>query len=289
MPVSVTRSRRRVAGGGALPPSAFTPNEPIGLTTLADITFDNTFDNATVTGPTTYAYKGIDFTKYATDKVQVEAAMGESGQYALRMKHYAGSNATYAGRASPPADFVSPIRHLYMAWSMCLPSNFQTETGGGHKIVYPDTRINGASSGGKPMLNIQPIGLSTSGEYRFDFRQNRFQTGGDTNMGLNINNKVFVVNQWYRMEYELKVETLNQPQSSADGIIRLWSSDWNGTDWAAPVLLAEHVNVVLGGVLGTTEKGFSRPLFDVYRGGSGSPTLTNDALLYFSRMYWSRD
>lgn len=272
----------------ALPAGAFTPNEPAGLTTLADIEFDSSFNNATVTGPTSYTYKGITFTKYATDKLQVEAGMGESGQYALRMKHYAGTNATYAGQATPPADFANPIRHLYMAWSMFLPSDFQTE-GSGHKLVYPETRINGATSSAKPMLNIQPIGLTTSGQYRFDFRQNKLTTGGDTNLGLNINNKVFSVNQWYRMEYELKIETLNQPQSAADGIIRLWASDWNGSGWDTPVLLAEHLNVVIGGGLGTTQKGLSRPYFDVYRGGSGTPTLIADARLYFSRMYWSRD
>lgn len=274
---------------GAAGSGSFTPNKPAGLTTLADVTFDATFDNATVSSPTSYTYNGVTVTKYATDKVQVEAGTGELGQYALRMKHYAGTTATYAGRARPPEDFVNPTRHLYMAWTLFLPSDFQTETGGGHKVVYPEMRIDGASSTGKPMLNIQPVGTSTSGEYRFDFRQNILNTGGAVNLGLNVNNKVFVVNQWYRLEYELKCETLNQPQANADGIIRMWSSDWTGSTWGTPTLLAEYTNVVIGGVLGTTQKGMPSLLFDVYRGGSGSPTLINDARLYFSRMHWSRD
>ena len=297
---------QRVAGAvlEPVPSGAFADREPAGLALYSDVEFDGTFDNSAVSSPTVHLYKGQSngaaVTKFgmvqtSASKATTVPGEGESGQWVLQSRW---ENGTGAGSSIAPGFYgsqfsqpvVTPTRHAHIAWTFRLKAPWVHDEAAGTKIVYPLMFVDGNSLG-KFVLNAMQDGSVTSTIYRWILSQNSYWNGSavvSPTLHQNVNGtKRFTVGSWYKMQMEVKLETLGVTAQTADGIIRLWSSDWTGSGWAPPVLLMEYTNLIVGGFLATTSKHMGALLFDLYRGGNASPILPHDVDMQFSRVRWS--
>ena len=288
----------------------FADREPSTLTLVSDVQFDGTFNNTPVTSPTGYAYKGatdgltvtkFGFAQKLGSKATVVAGEGESGQHVLQAAWEEGTGVDFGGVTPPVAPGfygaqMTPnggrpaFRHAFFAWTHRMKPGWVHDISAGTKIVYPTTLVDGAS-GGKPVLNAYQDGDTNSTLYRWILSQNTFWNGtAVVNPTLHQNmapNKRFAVGDWYKMQLEIRMDTPGITPQTADGIVRLWSSDWTGSGWGAPLLLMEYTNLVVGGSLATTSKTLNSLIFDLYRGGTASPILPREIYMQFSRIRWS--
>ena len=270
-------------------PDAFTPNRPAGYVPLVDLTFDATFPSEPITTAAFLVYKGASISRFIPDRAQAIAGAGESGQYALRLKHLAGTGATYAGQVDlASVNVPANMRKAYIAWAFRLAPDFQFEVSG-HKILYPKYVDNFTGHGQSPMLNLRFVGEDSFSDFwRWDVQQMYRWNGSDwtsvsnQNVGPTVN---FQVNVDYRFEVQMEMETPGLGNGPADGIFRMWYSTWTGSGWSAPVLYMEYTNVRYANQTATFNR-WNSLQFDVYRGGGGSPTLAADASMFFSRIYW---
>ena len=294
-----------------VPVGSFADREPAGLSLITDATFDATFNNAPVTAPTEYAYKGatdgvrvtkFGFAQKLGSKATVLAGEGEAGQHVLQAAWEEGSGIDFAGQTPPvspgfygaqmtPQGVATPLRHGFFAWTQRMKPGWVHEGAAGTKIFYPTSRIDGVGGGGKPVLNAYQDGDVNSTIYRWILNQCSFWNGSavvapslQQNMATS---KRFTVGDWYKMQLEIRMDTPGITPQTADGIVRLWSSDWNGTGWDTPLLLMEYTNLVIGGVLATTSKTLDSLIFDLYRGGNAWPILPREIHMQFSRIRWS--
>ena len=269
------------------------PNEPEGFTPIVpDLTFDATFDNSPVETGTAYSYKGVRIQRFAPNRTQVVAGAGRGGTYALRCTHPAGTNAGYSAQIDP-LDAPAGKSAMFVGWIMRRDAAFQDEEGY-NKLVYPNVA---SPNSGAPILNMVPHGSGTlTGQFRWVFQQmqawfpelNDGAGGfGDFNWPQNMSSMVFLNDSIYRMELFMQTETPNVETGPQDGIVRLWASLWNGTTWDAPVLIFERTDIRFGSTMATTRRTWANFELELYRGGSGNPTLEADAHLFFERLRWS--
>jgi hypothetical protein len=275
------------AGGGG---GSFTPNLPSGLTLSADVEFDATWS---APAPNAfYTYKGASFAIYNAETVGT--GLGEQGQRAMRAIWEVNRTDGYGGAMYPIEADGQTSRTVYWAFTMKLNPGFVHEVSAGTKIVYPPTYRDGANAT-RPALNVQavPKNNASATEYTWQFQQMWEWDGssisyiidGGHNMAPSY---VMSVGTWYRHEVLMRLDTPGIAPSAADGVCRVWTSAWTGSAWATPTLLIEHTNLVYTGTIATTDKYIYAPTLDLYRGGSGTPTVNSRTILDFSRTYWAR-
>ncbi len=293
-----------------VPAGAFADREPSTLTLITDVQFDATFNNAPVTAPTEYAYKGatdgvrvtkFGFVQKLGSKATVVTGEGEAGQPVLQAAWEEGSGIDFGGQTPPvspgfygaqmtPQGVATPLRHGFFAWTHRMKPGWVHDVAAGTKIVYPTTRVDGAA-GGKPVLNAYQDGDTNSTLYRWILSQNTYWDGSAVvSPTLHQNmapSKRFTVGDWYKMQLETRMDTPGITPQTADGIVRLWSSDWTGSGWGTPLLLMEYTNLVIGGSVATTSKTLESLIFDLYRGGPAMPILPREIHMQFSRIRWS--
>lgn len=292
----------RIVGSSPSPPppsGAFAPNEPAGFTNFADVTFDATFDNTDVGGPTTYTYKGLDVRKFANQKstVVTDASAPSGTGYKFAVKWLNGQTDGYGSQIDPAA-YDTEKNHIFAAFTFQPGAGFVYETNT-YKVFYPSARVDASpTTGSKAYLGIRSTpGLVTDGRCQLSLEQ-FFRWNGSSyeqpNLFNNMNGYTEASPYWlnnstfYRIELELKMETPNITSGPQDGIARVWVSEWTGSAWTTPVLTHEYTDVRFGGTTATTSKVFARVnMWDFYRGGGGTPTLTADQFLYMDRVYFS--
>jgi hypothetical protein len=181
-------------------------------------------------------------------------------------------------------------RHVYWAFSMYLPSDNVLDVTG-QKLIYPLMSVDGEDWRPKPGIAFNDNGTGPDTD-RITFNGFQFYWWSGTEYTWivplqNTDTRSFAKDTWHRIECEMKMETLGATGAAMDGILRVWVSTWNGSSYGSPVKVMEYTTMTMGENLATTTKRFLAFSLDLYRGGSGTPTVLTDAKIYFSRIHWS--
>lgn len=276
------RRMARVAasvGGG---PESFTHNRPAGLSTIADITYDNTFDNVVNGGGSNelYTYKGVTINKFNNGRTSVQPGLGETGQDVLRARAAAGFGAGELLQAYP----VETIGYnrFYMSFTFKVNADNVFDDSG-QKLIYPAGFRDGNSI--KSLVGMR----NTAGGTRYQFQLSGVErwNGSALDQVFPLSTLDFPKGVWHKLECEFKMDSVNVAPNAADGVFRLWMSTWNGTSYDPSVLVMEFTDLVHGIGIATTSKSWTAFAINCYRGGGGTPTVIVPADILFSRTHWS--
>lgn len=262
--------RRGGASGGPPPePSAFTPNEPAGFTTFLDHTWNSTA-----------APSGWTLDERGSD-VAFGTGAGTGPENATSWGLTLRGGQTMGQLAILERTLPANTRRVYSAFTMRLAAGWQFHPSG-LKVLYPFF-----TSTGRPFsFNILPTNGNTGGKFNWRTETFYLDNPGVTNpLAENQGAADLDVNTWVRMEF---LYENNATIDAANGRVRWWSSVWNGSAYNAPVLRADHPNVVLwhtyppGPYPGT----FGRWEYNLFYGG-GEILVNADQLMEFNRAYLS--
>ncbi len=243
------------------PPSgAACPNEPAGYTAYGSpVTF------ASINAPSGWSVLGQD-----------RVLATESGPYAntsLALKHEAGAGSSQIGIVQT-TDFAQPPKSVYSCVVFKQSANYKQHPSGTKFIYTPQT-----GSGTRP-IQFQMYPSPRNGP---TFRWRMEMQSGDSQRLYDDNQATSLLSPgtWYRLEF---LATMNTP-GSKNGILRWWTSRWNGSGWDAPQLNADHRNVLIAsaGMPATWRKWE----YNVYYGGSDAVSVPADQFVLFNRIHVS--
>jgi hypothetical protein len=157
-------------------------------------------------------------------------------------------------------------------------SNFQQHPVG-LKFFYPYTTT---ADGGS--FRTYTFGLGKDGQ---ELRNGRFRTGAGMQSGdpdsypENRPLPAMETGTWYRLEH-LAVQ--NTP-GVKNGLLKWWTSRWNGVEWEAPVLRGEYSNVLYSpaGWPGTWRSW----VMNLHFGGQGGGPIPEEQFVFVNRFYIS--
>jgi hypothetical protein len=268
------------------------PNLPSGYTELLDIIPDATYPTTSNGSAEDFTYEGGDFRRYATGRSIGVLETSPDGAYVIRNRFNSGMAAGYAVQFDPGAS-PADTRKAYTCFTFRLNADFEGESAAGYKIFYPLFSTNGATATNSSLsLNLRsfPTASTSSGEFKWQALQmQRYVTDAyyDFPLNQNANDAVYVPDVWYRVEVQMELETVNQGDAvPADGILKVWTSEWNGTSWDASVLRISYSDVRYGSNA-TVSRVMGDLMYQLYRGGSGTPVLSNDSDFIIGRAYWA--
>jgi hypothetical protein len=139
--------------------------------------------------------------------------------------------------SSAPATMYHPIsgRELYVGivWKASKP--FQQHSAALTKIIFTFTGTEpNPTIGNLTYMRMNGV------EEPFSIVLGDAPLGANPNMYPNVTQSDIWLDAWYRIEWYQKMSTT---ATSADGIIRVWVSKWNGSSWDAPVLNIERTDL----------------------------------------------
>lgn len=268
------------------------PNLPSGYAELLDITPDNTYPTSANGTAENFTYQSGDFRRYATGRSIGVAETTPDGSYAIRNRFDAGQTDGYSLQFDPGASPAN-TRKAYVGFTFRLNADFEGESSAGYKIFYPLFVTDGGSPLNSSLaLNLRsyPLASTSSGEFKWQALQVQRYDGAvyrSYPLNQNANDAAYVPDTWYRVEILMEMETVNLGDSvPSDGVLKVWTSEWNGTSWDAPVLRISYSDVRYG-ANATTSRVFNDLKFQLYRGGTGTPVLSNDSDFFIGRAYWA--
>ncbi len=199
------------------------------------------------------------------------------GTTAYRTQWFSGDVTGEAGAISFDDNPAGGCSELYHAWSQRLSDGF-VEYPSGTKVIYP-SKTGGAGKGW--VLNMIVNGDLSAGTYTWYLLQIPNQTLAPSG-AVYCNASGYTQaspypctdTTWYKNELWVKK---NSGAGVADGAIKMWVAEWNGTTWNAPVLIMDYPAIETGAT------SWTGPLWDIFRGGSGGTPLSADQQLYINR------
>ncbi len=270
------------------------PNLPSGYTELLDIIPDATYPTTANGTAENFTYQGGDFRRYPTGRSIGVAETTPSGSYSIRNRFDIGQTDGYSLQFDPGASPADTTK-AYVGFVFKLNADFEGESTAGYKIFYPLF----VTDGGSPLndalalnLRSEPTSSTSSGEFKWQALQMQRYDGSTYRsfpLNQNANDAVYVPETWYRVEILMEIETPNAGNSApSDGVLKVWTSEWNGSSWDASVLRISYTDVRYG-ANATTSRVFNDLKFQLFRGGTGTPTLSNNSDFSIARAYWATE
>lgn len=278
------------SGNGTSAMSGFTPNLPSGYIELLDIIPELSYPTTVNGSAENFTYQSGDFRRYAPGRSIGVLETSPDGSYSIRNRFNAGMAAGYTLQMDPGTSPVN-TRKAYTAFTFKLNADFEGESEAGYKLFYPLFSTNGGAPTNSALsLNLRSFGSTSDGQFKLQALQmQRYVTDGyyDFPLNQNVNDTVYVPDTWYRVEVQMELETVNLGSIiPSDGVLKVWTSEWNGSTWGTPILRISYTDVRYGSNA-TVSRVMGDLMYQLYRGGSGVPTLTFDSDFFIGRVYWA--
>jgi hypothetical protein len=174
---------------------------------------------------------------------------------------------------------------VYTAFSFKLSENFQMHAVN-TKILYPYRRQAPSNDTKQDfVLGVHPVGSITGTDYAWNAQtqpggglEGRYEDNINGYSGTGGTPYICTKGLWYRVESEF----IHNTPGDADGVYRLWLSEWDGAAWSTSVQTAEHSNLVFSPV---ADPGYwTWWMWDFYFGGSSGTPTTEDQYVYLDRV-----